>query len=465
MPRVNRAVGALLGPGLLWRILLPAVLIIFLVPFVLLLFYSTPAADDFCKATLAYATVPQRSVLAVTWLYYTQWTPRWLTTFLQSLIMSHVDLATAYGWLLLSVVIINLASLWYFFRAVFRFSATTSLLVAATFYAAWIASIGSPGEQIYWLTGAMEYGLPLSAMLALLGLLCQARTAVWSYVLIILLSIAIPGQHEIAGAFVCAVLLAGAIVMRLKQLPSRQWQVAFGAAALSYVAVVLSPGTAVRAASEHKQLWDIAHSLRWAAHSFYTGLNWLSAPAILLASCSVVLLSQSDRETDIASQGQSKWLGLASLGAMLLLLCLSVFVEIATATWLPPRVVAWFEFVFWLIFVCVMLTGVPELHQVRFSAATRVGVFSLFAVTLLGSTNFRSAVEDLRGPAQAWHRADVSRLQQRGGSLEFEAPAAFPKLVKPQMLDADPGCWVNRCMANYLNARAVFVRNSRDKCP
>lgn len=467
MSRVHRSVAALLGmmPELLSRLLLPSALIVFLVPFILLLFYATPAADDFCKATLAFQTVPQRSVLAVTWLYYTQWTPRWLTTLLQSLIMSRVDLPVAYGWLLLLVALTNLASLWYFFRAVFRLPNTTSLLVAVTFYAAWVASIDNLDEQIYWLTGATEYGLSLSAMLLLIGLLFQARTSVWHYATIILLSIAIPGLHEIAGAFVCAILLAGVIVMRIRQLLASQWQVSFGMAALSYAAIIFSPGTAVRAAMEHKQLWDTAHSLRWIAHSFYTGLNWLSAPAILLAGLTIVLLSQSDRRTEFVSQVQSKWLSLAGLGAMLLLLCLSAFVEIATAAWLPPRVVTWFEFVFWLLFVCVMLTRVPELLQVRFSVITRVGTFTLLAVTLLGSTNYRAAVGDLSGPARSWHRTDLFRLEQRGGSLEFEAPARFPKLAKPQMATGDPGCWVNRCMANYLHASTVVVKNAIDACP
>src|SRR6266404_5047973 len=103
-------------------LMVPVILVVFLTPFLALAFYSLPATDDFCKATLSFGEFPQKqpSVLAVTWRYYTQWSSRWLTTFLQSLIMSHFDLAAAYGWLLLMVVIANVGALWYFFRTIFR---------------------------------------------------------------------------------------------------------------------------------------------------------------------------------------------------------------------------------------------------------------------------------------------------------------------------------------------------------
>jgi hypothetical protein len=464
MPIFTRRLLSAAMPRLL-RFMLPCALVVFAAPFIALCFYSSPAADDFCKATLSFNTVPQPSVLAVTWLYYTQWSPRWLTTFLESLIMSHVDLAAAYGWLLSAVILGNVASLWYFFGAVFRFPRATALLAAGVFYAAWAASIVNPDEQLYWLTGSMEYNLSLCAMLALVGLLFRPRRTAWYYVLIVLLSIAVPAQHEIAGMVICAILLAGTIILWMKHIPARHWRLSLGAAALSLAAVILSPGTAARAAMEHKQLWDTAHTLRWTAHAFYNGFGWLANPAILLAACCIVLLAETSGMAGGASLKAPKWLGLALLGAMMALLCAVALVEIATGTWAPPRVVAWFQFVFWILFLCVVLTGMPEVLQIRFSPGTRAGIFALFAVILLGSPHFRAALGDLRGPAQSWHRIGVSRLAQHGGSLEFEASPQSPHLAKPQMLTADPGCWVNRCLANYLHAETVVVRNAADVCP
>lgn len=447
------------------RLIVPCTLIVFAAPFLVLLFYSLPATDDFCKATLSFDSVPQSSVLSVTWMYYTKWSSRWLTTFLQSLVMSHINLTTHYGWLLLTVIITNLAALWYFFRTIFRLSRTTALLVAGTFYAAYVASLDDLQLELYWLTGATEYNLSFSTLLVLVSLLYQARRAAWYYVTVALLSIAVPAQHEIAGTLLCMISFAGVIVMRLKKLPARQWYLSLGMAVLSQAVVMLSPGNAIRAAQEHKQLWDIAHIPRWVAHSFYHGLNWFSYPAILMAGFCIFLLCQRDQDASAAGDLPERWLGVAGVCAMFAVLGEVALVETASGIWIPSRVVAWFEFVFWLLFVCVILRGIPEIHRVRFSQTTKIGAFGLLAVILLGSSNFRAAVEDLRGPAQSWWRMNYSRLQQRGGALEFQGPARYPKLAMHQSLSSDSGCFVNKCMANYLRAKSVVVKDSAEKCP
>lgn len=449
---------------LLSKLMLPVVLTVFAAPYFVLLFYSVPATDDFCKATLSFDAVPQRDVLSVTWLYYTKWSPRWLTTFIQSYTMSNVDLARAYAWLLLSVILSNLASLWYFFRTVFSFSRARALLVAAVFYATWVTNVSSPEQHLYWLTGATEYSLSISTILVLIALLYRTRHGIWYSLAIAALSIAIPAQHEIAGVFMCMILAAGAIVRRIMKLPVFHWCLSFGLVVLSQATVMLSPGNAVRAAVEHRHLWDIAQLPRWIAHAFYHGLNWLSYPSLLLGACCIVLLAQEDRAS-FADNQKLKWLGMVGACTMFALLWEVVFVETATGIWIPARVVAWFEFMFWLLFICVMLMGVPEIFRIRFSLGTKIGVFTLLAITLLGSSNFRSAVEDLRGPAQAWWRASSSRLHQHGGSLELEVPAAFPHFAIHQNLTEDSGCWVNKCVANYLGAKTVTVRGSTEKCP
>jgi len=467
MSRVYRSVAAFLKvmPSVVSRTIIPCTLVVFFAPFVVLLFYSMPAADDFCLATLAYGGVPQKSVLSITWMYYTKWSPRWLTYLFSSSLMSHVDLAGAYAWLLLLVILINVASLWYFVRAVCRLTRSTSLLVAAVFYAGWLASIANPDAQLYWFASVIMYSLPLSTLLVLLGLLQHCRRARWYYVAVALLSIAVPAQQEIAGTFLIVVLFGGTVVIQIKKLRAPQWYLSQGATALSYAAVMLSPGNVARAAQEHKHLWDIAHFPRWVAHSFYHGLNWLSSPAVLVATGCIVLLALQGLEKRDVGDLPPTWLGLACLCGMFVVLCECSLIEVATSSWLPDRVVAWFEFVFWLLFVCVVVAGAPEIVQMRFSLSTRIGVYLLLAVTLLGSRNFRFAVEDLSGPAQSWRRVDLSRLRQHGGGLQFEAPAEYPKLAKPQTLTDDPACWVNRCLANYLHADTVVVKHSSEECP
>ena len=445
----------------------PTVLIIFMAPFIALLFFSLPATDDFCKATLSFGQHPQQQpdVLSVTWLYYTRWSARWLTTLLQSLIMSHVELAAAYGWLLLMIVIANFGALWYFFRTIFRLRPANSLLAAGIFYAAYVASLSDPPQELYWLTGAIEYNLSFSTVLVLVSLLYEERRKAWYYCTIVLLSIAAPAQHEIAGTFLCGLLFAGVLVLRVKKLPARQWYVSLAAAALSQAVVLLAPGNAVRAAQEHRQMWDVAHLPRWTAHAGYHSLGWTASPAILIAGFCILLLCQRNRLDWAPHASPPPWLGAASLCGLLFVVCEVAFIETATGVWLPYRVAAWFQFMFWLFLVCLIATGIPEIHQVRFSRTTNIGVFTLLAVVLLGCPNFRSALEDLGGPVQAWYRVGYSRLQQHGGSLTFEPVETYPALTFHQNLASDPGCFVNICLAHYLRADTVVVKDSTEECP
>jgi hypothetical protein len=104
-------------------------------------------------------------------------------------------------------------------------------------------------------------------------------------------------------------------------------------------------------------------------------------------------------------------------------------------------------------------------YRVRFSDSTKAGVFVLLAVSLLGSPNFRAALEDLHGPVQSWYRFAYPRLRQHSGSLTFEPIRNYPQLTFHQNLSSDPRCFVNVCLAHYLRADTVIVKDSLEECP
>jgi hypothetical protein len=443
---------------------LSSLIALFLIPFFALFFYSVPALDDFCKATLSFNAVPQKNAIAVTWLYYSQWSPRWITTFIQSFVMSHLDLGRSYGWLLLAVSLSNIAALWYFFKRVFSFSSGSAAQAAGVFYAAYVASLIDPTQQFFFVTVAIEYSLSLTTLLVLLGLLFRGGTSAWYYIAIAALSLVIPAQHEIAGTFLLAVLAGGLVILIIRKFHAPHWYVAFAAALLSQIVVMLSPGTRLRAAQEHRHMWDLTHLPRWVGHSFYHGIGWLSQPTILLAACCIVVLAQSNRFRSSAANRWPSRPGLIGIFAMIVVCCEIALVEIASGTWIPNRVVAWFQFVFWLLFICILLIGVPELDKVRLSASTRLGIFFLFVFALFSSENYRAAISDLRGPARAWRQLNDARLHEPGGARQFTVITPYPKLAMPQMLAPDSGCWVNQCMANYLHATSVVGKDSSVEC-
>src|SRR5258705_4800298 len=220
-----------------------------------------------------------------------------------------------------------------------------------------------------------------------------------------------------------------AVVLRVKKLPVRHWYLSLVAAAFSLAVVVLAPGNAVRAAQEHRHMWDVAHLPRWIAHAFYHGLGWPASPTILAAGFCIFLLRQREKNSSSSGAFPPPWLRIAALCGMLFVVVEVAFVETATGVWLPYRVASWFQLMFWLLLVCLIAGGIPEIYRVRFSPGTSVGVFALLAILLLGSANFRAALQDLNGPVQTWYRTDESRLRQRGGSLTFEPVSGYPHLT------------------------------------
>lgn len=454
----------LLEKAMKWAV--PLGLGLFLAPFWVLLFYSPPATDDFCKATLSFAAVPQPGVLAVTWLYYTKWSPRWLTTLLQSFVMSRVNLASDYGWLLAAVMLATLAALAYFFWAVLGFGRRSAVLAASIFYAAWLAGSIQPATNVYWLTGAMEYQLPLCTSLLLIGVLYRYTGAYWQKILLTLFAVSVPAEHEIGGAFVCAVLIGGCVLQRLQRKPALHWCAAAGAAVASLAVVLLSPGNAVRAAAEHRTLWDSAHAIWWVKHAFfYKGLDWILRPGILMAGCCIAMLARPNQALERRIPGRR--FGLVCVCALGVLLVEFAFLEITTGAELPGRVVGWFQFAFWLLMVCIISTSVPELSHYRVSIGSAVGVGVLLGLALFGSANFRDAIAEIRGPAQLWWHGNMARLSERGTALDFP-DIHYPQigqLTMRQPVTADSGCWVNQCVANYLHARTVVARGSTETCP
>ncbi len=451
--------------------LIPVALFVFAAPFIGLLFYSSLNVDDFAYATLSscpgYAAVSKcvtvSSVLTRAWIEHTEGSGRLLAPLLESLVMSKLNLSFSYGWLLLLVMLTNLAALSYFFMTVLSVPRTRALLAAGVFYATWLASMASPGDNIFWLTGAIEYQLPISSMLVFAGLISKRRHTIFGYIALALLAIAIPTQHEIAGVFLLACLLAGVVSVRVLKLQADRWWLCIGLVVLSLSAIMLSPGMADKMARGHSTGGFVSNFLPHAKRAVGLGVAWTTNPAVLLCAFCIPLLVRPDNDSSAdgsAYQPAPRWLALAALGAMCVLLGEFASAETTSSSIygpLPARAVGWFQFIFWLLLICVVLIGVPELSQIRFSPSSRIGIFVLLMVSLLASGNFLSAERDLRGPAPDWWRGSVARLKQRGSMLQFEPLPKRPKLFRNTSLSMDSGCWVNESVAFYLGATTVVT--------
>jgi hypothetical protein len=228
---------------------------------------------------------------------------------------------------------------------------------------------------------------------------------------------------------------------------------------------VFSPGKALAFADGHKKTTlDVAHFLPYAKEAMEHGVNWVTNPAVLLYSlCLPFFLWPSKASGDRRKYLPPRWLALGGLGGMCFLMLEFASAEMASGYGqFPPRTVGWAQFVFWLLFVCVILIGLPEISQMNFSQGSRIGMLMLLMASLLGSGNFRSAEKDLRGPAPSYWRSSVARLRERGSSLEFDPLPTKPALFRGTNLATNPKCWVNQTMALYLGANTVIAKDPHE---
>jgi hypothetical protein len=452
----------------LWRAfsqyLIPFGLLVFAVPFIALLFYASMNGDDYIYATNSYNCSMQpavRNMFTSTWLNYTQGSGRWLTSIFHGLLMTKFNLISFYPFPLIAIMLSNFLALAYWFAKFLRVSRNQALLAAGIFYAAWLASVVTPIEGVYWLTEAIEYQLSFTAILILAGLLCTSRQTRLGYVALALLAIAVPAQHEIAGAFLLVCLGAGLIAAYVKKVETRQWWLCFGLVALSLGAVIFSPGKILQFAQGHKETPDVAHVLPFVKHAIKLGFSWLMTPAVLVSALILPIVLRFQAQPPSENHYRPpRWLALVGLGIMCIVVAEYGAAEMTSGYGvLPYRTVGWFQFVFWLLLVCTVLVGLPDLSQMKFSDGSRIGISMLLVVTLLGSPNFRTAEKDWRGPAKAYWRSSVARLEQRGSSLQFDALPPRPALFRDTGLSTTPKCWVNSCMAVYLGVNSVVTKD------
>jgi hypothetical protein len=447
------------------NVLMPGALLVFFVPFIGLLFYASLNTDDYAKATLSYNCAAQpafRTMTGMAWVAYSQGSGRWVTSFIQSIALNKFNLITSYGWLLLFVMVSNVLALAYFLANFFRVHYAKGLLAGGIFYAIWLASTASPIEGVYWLTEAFEYQFTLTTLLILAGLLCKSRQKVLSYIALAVLAIAIPGQHEITGVSLLAFLFVGVVASRVLKLPTFQWWLCFGLGLASFAAIMLSPGMAAKFAVGHSIPWDLAHTLPYARRALGYGAVWVVNPVVLVGALSLTFVLRPRQDPAVGiSFLPPKWLAVVGVAGMGFLLFEFAAMEKSSGYGVfGPRAIGWTQFMFWLLMICSIVIGVPEISKFKFSRTSQMAIYGLFLLCLFGTGQFRSAVKDLRGPAREWHVANVARLNLRGSTVLLEQLPPKPRLFSDTSLANDSGCWVNQCMAVYLGADKVSVKGS-----
>jgi uncharacterized protein DUF6056 len=164
----------------------------------LLVTWTEPLLDDFCRGSLE-----QRPGI-IDYIVYKYLTlgGRWAALGLQTLLLSTTTLPSAYPWLVFTLIVIQCVL---FYSSIWNFAedARLALYLSALIAGVYWATMPSPQEGIFWLTGAIENQLPLSLGLLLFSLvLCfrpsTTKRSTWlPTIAASALGFVTPGFHEL----------------------------------------------------------------------------------------------------------------------------------------------------------------------------------------------------------------------------------------------------------------------------
>jgi len=347
------------------------------------------------------------------------------------------------------------------------------LPLALGFVAFYWASIPSPGQTFYWLTGGIEYSLPFILSVCVIALLVStegtARSASRARMLTCLACVLVvlaTGLHEIVAIVLTFVLAAATVIAFARKTPGRvYWSIAFVCGVVGAAICVLAPGNDVRfeveagpAAHAGRALGtivlDFAQQVRGELIPWFTDVKFLAASLLLLASPWFRRI-----QPDWA---QARFWRVV-IPAVWLLSINGVFLALAAAVGDsgPGRVynlLYGFFLLGWLATLFVWSRDLaPELND-RLTEWTRTLSGFVLALALLTSVNTTHALDDFVGQYTAMRyaaevRETSARLKEARARGELDVTVEYPS--RPEsFFNADIGTdsskMPNRCVAKYF---------------
>lgn len=450
------------------------------IPFLLLVRFAHPSADDFCYASLFSRDGFWGHIKGE----YLGWKGRYTAIFL-TVAYHKAGLMTATYELALALLLLLLfIAVFAFTRAMTEAAATltTTAFLALGFSALYLGTMPKVPAGLYWVDGAMQYQLGgIFLLLAAAALLFFYRTgalgAAWSAGPLIFLAV---GTTELAMISLAS--LVGVLAFNQAVLHGRRripWTVIIVVTVFSAALLILAPGNAVRA--EHAspdagQFW-FSFSHAW-YHAGGTLASWLAQPGLWLATAAFLPVALRLVYLDGVGNDANRSRFLVILGMVAALLWLSFFgLWWAAATNPPGRALN----LIYLVFLCGWFAGVLEIvgiaarhrrlvyTEMCFPAPLRlvsVVVPVLFAGHLLVQGQARNAYGDLLYRAAEYDRAmhgryeSIAREKEAGGedrrpAMTFPAVANPPRVLMYTDIQADPGNWRNTCFARYFGLKSA----------
>lgn len=442
------------------------------------LFHASPARDDFNRASV---TGPLIHYVID---FHQTWSGRWSATALQIALGRNFDLIKNYPWLLLIFTGLFLAGCLAFSSLVVRKSAgpSTKLGVASLFAALIWLNLPEPGEVLYWLTGAIEYLLPVMCGVILLAWLPRAEAS-WLLrrthaAALAAFTIFITGLHDVLGLYLVFVL--GLILFY------RVWRktkpglvpLLILVAAAGFVLTIWTPGVAARreayAALAPNASWLLLRGILKTLQVFCS--HFLLAPSLILAgilalSCDfsrVLGTEWIDRDRRFFRFALPLLTILSPLGLMLIVMLSGLYDP-------PPRLIdaAFIIFIFgWVLSLIAWMPVEPEQAVLDSrSRRLRAAVFVLFVISFFTTANSYRAASDAVMRLRPWTEAVDSRnafMRQAAQQLEhikLRPLPPRPALYPDTELFADPNHPLNQGYAAFFGVASVKIAGERNHAP
>ncbi len=222
-----------------------------LLPFIILVIYNHPSADDYCYVVDAAI----RGFWLSQWTTYQNWSGRYISTFL--LVSNPLAIGSFLGYKMISFVLLLLTviSSSFFVKALLNKKTFDLSVVAVSFSMVLLYLFKMPSltEGFYWLAGAITYQLPNIATLTTVALLLTMRRAEkyykWKVAAAVFLCVMICGGNETSMLEFVYILVA---LMAFEYASTRSipkhYYLLLIVSLVAASAILLAPGNAIRAA-------------------------------------------------------------------------------------------------------------------------------------------------------------------------------------------------------------------------
>jgi hypothetical protein len=418
--------------------------------------YALPNGDGFCRASLQplISTVvgwePSTSAVDYAADSYQFWTGRWASMWIEAAVLSTVDIIGAYPITLLGIMAIILPCLWLVVRAALPH--TNAVLGTALLFTLYWANMPAPGESLFWFTGAIENTVPVAVGAAMVAILSSGRMR-WAAAV---LSVLVPGLHELYGAILIVVLCAGAFLIWLADRRiSSHWIVCTALALVSEVIVYAAPGNAIRAAYLPEA--SAIPSVKLTAWQLFQFLPDWSLSGSLLAATFAILAVRPKVEwaQDYFPGWRLAIIPALTVGLVILAIAGSTYLQTAP---LAGRTLAGVYFVFLIGWI---LTAIGLAQRIEGPQKTLASLCGLaLAATLILQGNTRTALFDLKDRVTPWHHAMQARyasLRTGNGLVLVPPPPTTPHIFFWRDILEDPKDFRNVCVARYFRLDSVAI--------